>query len=414
MPDLNVLTAALFVALGVAIVLRPPRRARASLSPGQRRGQSVREQRHSSRRQDTDLGMVLVEVSTLLRSGAPTASAWQRVLERRGLLELELESAPRSLESPASFDGVPGPLLALAQAPRPSWLPRWEAGGPHWRPPWPRRRVEREVAQQQAAQGAVAACRLAHAIGAPLAGVLEAVAGAVAEAGRAQASRDTALAGPRSSARLLATLPLAAPLLGAAVGADLWGFFTSGRLGGVVLAGGLVLIMAGRILTERLLASAQAGQGQVDEALGLDLARAALLAGATVPGTLAALGKALNDGGLGVVSRALLLGADWEEAWLAAAESEDGGLGVLSRARADGQLAECLRVAWEEGVSPLPLLERAACTVRDGRAAAAQEAAEHLAVRLVLPLGLCHLPAFVLLGVVPVVLDVGSQMLRGG
>ena len=40
-------------------------------------------------------------------------------------------------------------------------------------------------------------------------------------------------------------------------------------------------------------------------------------------------------------------------------------------------------------------------------------AAERLAVRLVLPLGACHLPAFVILGIAPVVASVGMSMLSG-
>ncbi|WP_418606028.1 hypothetical protein [Georgenia sp. SUBG003] len=43
----------------------------------------------------------------------------------------------------------------------------------------------------------------------------------------------------------------------------------------------------------------------------------------------------------------------------------------------------------------------------------AQEAAARLGVRLVLPLGLCFLPAFVLLGLVPVVLAAGGAVLGG-
>jgi len=39
--------------------------------------------------------------------------------------------------------------------------------------------------------------------------------------------------------------------------------------------------------------------------------------------------------------------------------------------------------------------------------------AERLAVRLVLPLGACHLPAFVILGIAPVVASVGMSMLSG-
>jgi len=42
-----------------------------------------------------------------------------------------------------------------------------------------------------------------------------------------------------------------------------------------------------------------------------------------------------------------------------------------------------------------------------------EEAAERLAVRLVLPLGACHLPAFVILGIAPVVASVGMSMLTG-
>ena len=42
-----------------------------------------------------------------------------------------------------------------------------------------------------------------------------------------------------------------------------------------------------------------------------------------------------------------------------------------------------------------------------------EEAAERLAVRLVLPLGLCHLPAFIVLGIVPVVASVGLDLLHG-
>ena len=41
------------------------------------------------------------------------------------------------------------------------------------------------------------------------------------------------------------------------------------------------------------------------------------------------------------------------------------------------------------------------------------EAAGRLGVRLVLPLGLCHLPAFILIGVVPVLLSTGVALLGG-
>jgi hypothetical protein len=152
--------------------------------------------------------------------------------------------------------------------------------------------------------------------------------------------------------------------------------------------------------------------GEVDVAVLLDLADAALGAGASVPGTLLALGRAISgpapetadDGGsgpvLGRAGRALLLGAPWDEAW-------DGSPGSL------GALADALEPAWLDGAAPGPLLRQAAGSVRATRHREAQEAAARLGVRLVLPLGLCFLPAFVLLGLVPVVLAAGGAVLGG-
>lgn len=142
----------------------------------------------------------------------------------------------------------------------------------------------------------------------------------------------------------------------------------------------------------------------VDVAVLLDLADAALEAGASVPGTLEALGRALDTGSHGTVLRraggALRLGAPWDEAWAGAPP-------------ALAPLADALEPAWVEGSAPGPLLRRAAAAVRAGRHRRAQEAAARMAVRLVLPLGLCFLPAFVLLGVVPVVAAAGGGLLGG-
>ncbi|GAA3509372.1 type II secretion system F family protein [Georgenia daeguensis] len=152
--------------------------------------------------------------------------------------------------------------------------------------------------------------------------------------------------------------------------------------------------------------------GEIDVAVLLDLADAALGAGASVPGTLLALGRAVaghapeagDDGGSGPAlrraGRALLLGAPWAEAW-------DGAPDGL------GPLADALEPAWVDGAAPGPLLRQAAGSVRATRHREAQEAAARLGVRLVLPLGLCFLPAFVLLGLVPVVLAAGGAVLGG-
>lgn len=269
-----------------------------------------------------------------------------------------------------------------------------------WRPAWPAT-VTRERGTVAAVRGAVAACRLTAALGAPLAGVLEAVASGVAESGRAGARRRAALAGPRSSARILAALPPAGLALGALVGARPLDFLLGGGVGTVCLVAGLALMTAGQWGTRRLVARAERELDVIDPALVLDLAAAALGAGASLPGALSALGEALEEPELGVVGRALLLGATWDEAWRA----------PEAPWCAPERLERCLRPGWEDGASPAPLLRASAEAVRQGRQAADEESAGRLAVRLVLPLGLCHLPAFVLLGVVPVVVSLGLGML---
>jgi hypothetical protein len=134
----------------------------------------------------------------------------------------------------------------------------------------------------------------------------------------------------------------------------------------------------------------------VDPAVVVDLAAAALAAGASIPGALAALGEALGEEGrpLRRAGSLLLLGAPWPEARAA----------VPDRLRV---LADALEPAWVDGIPAGPLLRHAGDRIRAGQARAAEEAAARLGVRLVLPLGLCFLPAFVLLGLLPVLLSTG-------
>lgn len=136
------------------------------------------------------------------------------------------------------------------------------------------------------------------------------------------------------------------------------------------------------------------GQG-VDVVVVLHLLAAALRTGASIPRSLVAVGNASLRPGLVRAGHLLLLGASWEEAW----EGESSS-----------PVARSLEPAWRDGANPLPLLERAAAALRSRRQHAAQQAAARLGVRLVLPLGLCHLPAFILVGIVPVLLSAGMGL----
>jgi len=139
-----------------------------------------------------------------------------------------------------------------------------------------------------------------------------------------------------------------------------------------------------------------------DVAVVLALLDAAIGSGAGVPRALAAVGRAVGgpDGqALARASAALVLGAGWSTAWA----------GVPARL---GPIADCLAPTWTTGSAPGPALRAAATAVLRERRTIAREAAGRLGVRLVLPLGLCFLPAFVLIGLVPVLVSVGSQVTR--
>jgi hypothetical protein len=70
-----------------------------------------------------------------------------------------------------------------------------------------------------------------------------------------------------------------------------------------------------------------------------------------------------------------------------------------------GLTEEALWLAARSGLPPTSLLRRSAAEERRRQAAAQAGAVRRLEVLLVIPAGLCLLPAFVLLGIVPVVLD---------
>ncbi|RHA37991.1 type II secretion system F family protein [Cellulomonas rhizosphaerae] len=139
----------------------------------------------------------------------------------------------------------------------------------------------------------------------------------------------------------------------------------------------------------------------IDEALLLDVVDAALSAGAPIPRALQAVGE-LMGGPVGAVlvraGGALVLGASWSAAW--------SGSPAAVRDLADG-----LEPAWTSGVAPGPALRARAARIRAERRSRTRAAAATLGVHLVLPLGLCFLPAFVLLGLVPLVFSLAAGLL---
>lgn len=167
--------------------------------------------------------VVVTQVAGLLRAGVSPGAAWQMV----GQVRVDRLGVP---------DGDDLTALVAAGAVR---------------------AVDVAQARRQVA-AIVAACRLASEVGAPLAAVLDAIVGTLVGAARSEAERAAALAGPQSTARVLAWLPAVGAALGTALGADPLGLFLAGGLGAVAPVVGLVLVGVGHRWTTRLVARARA------------------------------------------------------------------------------------------------------------------------------------------------------------
>ncbi|WP_422737882.1 type II secretion system F family protein [Micromonospora sp. WMMD729] len=191
---------------------------------------------------------------------------------------------------------------------------------------------------------------------------------------------------------------IAAGLAGLAVAVVVGGWF--GVLGAVPVAVLLDLLLR-RIETPAV--RHQRLREAADLPLAADLLAAAMRAGAPMDRSVLAVAEAL-DGPLATrlarVGRTLLLGGGQAEAWSAL----DGVPG------ADRMAAAAFRSA-NSGAALAGALTRLADDLRADRATAAEASVRRAGVLIVLPLGLCFLPAFILAGLVPVIVAVLGDVL---
>ena len=133
--------------------------------------------------------------------------------------------------------------------------------------------------------------------------------------------------------------------------------------------------------------------------LVLDLIAAVLAGGAAPAGAVRAVGESLRAAGDVSGEQLLALAvhrSGGTQAGRAASSRGQGGLDALWQA---------LELATATGLGPVALVRAAAQDERRRSAAAQIRSARRLGVLVVLPTGLCLLPAFILLTVVPLVLD---------
>lgn len=216
--------------------------------------------------------------------------------------------------------------------------------------------------------------------GAPLAATLRELAAAFRDQAQLERELAVALAGPRSTARLVGAMPAVAVLFGALLGFDTLHTLFLTPPGLVCLALGALLMGVG---------------GRWSGALVRRAARASGAGGLIVELTAIAMA-----GGMSAErARALAVGAT--ERYLSAPGGPD--LAVV-----DAVLALSRRA----GVPAGELLRSEARQTRLRERSAGQQRAARLGVTLMIPLGLCVLPAFMLLGVMPLLISVLSSTLR--
>ena len=254
--------------------------------------------------------------------------------------------------------------------------------------------------------------RMSECAGAPLATSLERAAEHAEERIDALLGRQSALAAPRATGRILSWLPLLGLGLGVLMGSDPVGVLTGSILGALTGLLGLGLALAGRRWTAALVHRAEvesisaanveseakkpaspARAAPVDTALVLELLAAQLRAGLAPLAALRTLAEALNSRPLHAVCQRLQMGSGWGSAWSGSA------------AGTFGELRDALAPAYTGGAPSTALLLSLADAHRLSERRAAERAAGKLSVALVVPLGLCSLPAFICLGIVPILIS---------
>jgi pilus assembly protein TadC len=161
------------------------------------------------------------------------------------------------------------------------------------------------------------------------------------------------------------------------------------------------------VVVERALRRSQDG-GRAADAVVLDqlpvacdLLGVCLAAGIPPPGALAAVAGAVPGP----------LGAELERVAAMARLGADAGRAWHGIPTALEPLARTLRRTETSGARAAPALHALAADLRASSRAATDAAVQRAGVRVLAPLGLCFLPAFVCLGIVPLVIGIAGDVL---
>lgn len=324
-----------------------------------------------------DVASVVEKLAVLLAAGVAPAAAWIYLSQSQSERAATVSAIANSIDLGS---GIADAILHNLQGSSPG---RTGAG---------RRRTKRRASarmsfvhtvapNETAWRGLAAAWIVATEAGAPLAPALREFSSSLRTLAEARRAAATALSGPQATAKLVVVLPVVGILFGVALGFDTIGTLISTPPGLVCLFTGLILLWAGRAWNRRMVRAAS--PTDLTPGLGLDLLAVAVSGGASIAKAKATVASAFD-------------------------RSEcAGGSGETPEADAVFDLSH------RAGVPAATLLRSEAERTRREAGSAAERKAATLAVTLMMPLGLCVLPAFMLLGVAPLMISVLSSTVGG-
>jgi tight adherence protein B len=211
--------------------------------------------------------------------------------------------------------------------------------------------------------------------GAPLAATLARLGEVLVATDDARREVAIALAGPLATSRVVVALPVLGLFGGALLGVDTFGVLATTPPGWFCLVAGVGLLLIARRWMRRLVA--QARESDPTPGLSCELVAVAVSGGVPAASALDRVAEALAEAGL----------------------------------LADDSAAAAIEFAQRAGVPVAGLLRAEAREARREAQAAVRMRIAALGTRLLLPLGLCVLPAFVALGVAPLLLAmIGSTL----
>ena len=226
--------------------------------------------------------------------------------------------------------------------------------------------------------------RLTETTGAAMSSTLNTLAEQLAEFEEYERQRALAFAGPKATMRLTVWLPVASIAMSMLLGFNPIGFLLLNPVGWAMMFVGALMILIANVWSERLIrraAGSLARPGFAEELL------------------VVALSAGLDQ------QRARILVTD------AIDEFRVAGVSIAEFTSSSGAVSRSLQLAQEAGVSVAGILQAEAASQRLEYRNLIQHRAAKLSVSLMMPMGVCVLPAFITLGVLPMMFSIlGSSL----